>query len=246
MSVITHQIRKLLWRIGYDVSRLDPSRSSVARMRQLFKSYAIDVVLDVGANTGGFARELRGDIGFSGKIISFEPMRSAFQALRDAAKRDEQWVAINCGLGHEIATMEINVAGNSESSSLRDMLPAHLGAAPSSAYVSKEMIQIKTLDSMIDDLCSTRDRVYLKIDTQGYEREVLEGARASLARIDTVQLEMSLVPLYAGGPLFEEMHALMSDKGFRLVTIDPFFSDESSGELLQVDGIYRRLIPSGN
>ena len=81
----------------------------------------------------------------------------------------------------------------------------------------------------------------MKIDTQGYESKVLKGAENSLPRISTVQMEMSLVPLYDGERLFHEMCALMSDKGYTLVAIENGFSDPASGQLLQVDGIFHRM-----
>jgi hypothetical protein len=120
------------------------------------------------------------------------------------------------------------------------MLPAHTKAAPEKRYVARELIEVRTLDSIINDLCAKGDSIYLKIDTQGYESKVIKGAEESLARIGTIQLEMSLVPLYDGELLFGEMHGLLSEKGYCLVSIEAVFTDRISGQLLQVDGIYHR------
>ena len=81
----------------------------------------------------------------------------------------------------------------------------------------------------------------MKIDTQGFESKVLKGAEKSLAHINTVQMEMSLVPLYDGESSFNEMCILMSKKGYTLVAIENGFSDQASGQLFQVDGIFHRL-----
>jgi Methyltransferase FkbM domain len=126
------------------------------------------------------------------------------------------------------------------SRSLLNMLPAHTKAAPEKRYVARELIEVRTLDSIINDLCAKGDSIYLKIDTQGYESKVIKGAEESLARIGTIQLEMSLVPLYDGELLFGEMHGLLSEKGYCLVSIEAVFTDRISGQLLQVDGIYHR------
>jgi hypothetical protein len=83
--------------------------------------------------------------------------------------------------------------------------------------------------------------VYLKIDTQGFESKVIAGAEQVLSRIDTIQLEMSLVPLYEGELLFDEMCRLMMNKGYSLVSAEAGFSDETSGQLLQMDGIFHRM-----
>jgi len=81
------------------------------------------------------------------------------------------------------------------------------------------------------------------MDTQGFESKVLKGAENSLPHIDTVQMEMSLVPLYDGELLFNEMCLLMSQKDYTLVAIENGFSDSASGQLLQVDGIFHRFQP---
>lgn len=226
--------------MGYDISRLGPASSPLVRRRKLLKSYAINVVLDVGANAGQFAMQMR-NLGFFGKIVSFEPLGSAFELLRQNADKDPKWEIINCALGEINAAKKINVSANSCSSSLLDMLPAHTKAAPEKIYVAKELIEVRTLDSMINDLCAREDNIYLKIDTQGYESRVISGADEALARIGTIQLEMSLVPLYDEELLFGEMHSLLSEKGYSMVSIEAVYSDRTSGQLLQVDGIYHRF-----
>ena len=92
-------------------------------------------------------------------------------------------------------------------------------------------------------MCQAAEHIYLKIDTQGFESRVICGAERSLLAIDTVQMELSLVPLYAGEQLFPEMSLLMAEKGYRLVGVETGFSDPDSGELLQVDGIFHRAEP---
>ena len=79
------------------------------------------------------------------------------------------------------------------------------------------------------------------MDTQGFEKNVLLGAKESLARIDTVQMELSLVPLYSHQMLFNEMHGLMIELGYTLIAIEDGFSDPSSGQVLQADGIFHRF-----
>ena len=233
-------IRKLLWKLGYDITKFRPASHPMARRKQLLESYAIDTVLDIGANTGQFARQLRDYLGYAGRILSFEPLSTAFRALKAGAEGDPAWQVFNFALGDAAEKREINVAGNSYSSSLLGMLPAHLQSAPDSRTVGKETIEIRTLDSLFGELCKAARNLYMKIDTQGYESKVLKGAENSLARIDTVQVEMSLVPLYEGELLLNEMCALLSGRGYTLVALENGFSDPASGQLLQVDGIFHR------
>ena len=238
---VKHELRKFLWKFGYDISRFTPASHPLARRKQILESYEIDTVLDIGANTGQFAQELRDDIGYSQRLLSFEPLSTAFKLLMKNAKNDPAWEVINCAIGDTEEKREINISGNSYSSSLLNMLPSHIKSAPDSRYVGKEMIDIKTLDSLFGDLCKTAKNIYMKIDTQGFESKVLKGAENSLAHIDTVQMEMSLVLLYDGELLFNEMCVFMGTKGYTLIAIENGFSDPASGQLLQVDGIFHRF-----
>lgn len=238
---IKHEFRHLLRSFGYDICRFPPMFHPLGRRKKILESYAIDTVLDVGANSGQFVQQLRGEyVDYKKKIISFEPLGSAYELLKANAKGDPNWEIFNFALGDKEAKQEINIAGNSYSSSLLDMLPSHERSAPESKYIGREVIEVKTLDSIFGNLCKPSNSIYLKIDTQGFESKVIKGAKEALAHIDTVQMEMSLVPLYKDELLFNEMCMLMSEYGFSLVTIENGFSDPVSGQLLQVDGIFHR------
>lgn len=200
MSVI-HEIRRLLWKFGYDISRFNPADHPLARRKRILETFAIDTVLDVGANTGQFARQLRHDLGFLGRILSFEPASQAFEALRVNSKGDPTWEVYQWALGDIEGTGEINLSANTYSSSIFAMLPSHSKSAPDSKYIGKESITIRTVDCVFRELCGSARNVYLKIDTQGFEYQVLKGAEASLRSIETLQIEMSLVPLYQGSAL---------------------------------------------
>ncbi len=227
-------------RTGYDIMPFDPRCSSLARRKLLFKFVDPDVVLDVGANTGQFANELRNDIGFGGRICSFEPLREPFGVLQALSAKDPKWSIFNFGLGDLIGQATINVAANSESSSLLTMLSAHMEAAPGSRFVATEEIAVRTLDSVFEDVRQPGECAYLKIDTQGYEGRVLEGGERSLASIDTIQVEMPLTPLYDGEWAFGQLFEFMLGKGYEMVGLEPAFADPQTGRLLQVDGIYHR------
>lgn len=237
---LKHKFRKFLWNFGYDISRFAPTSHPLAQRKQILECYKIDTVLDIGANFGQFAQQLREDLGYKSRILSFEPLTSAFASLKTQAAGDPAWEVFNFALGDREEKCEINIAGNSTSSSFLNMLPAHLKSAPESRYVGKEVIDIKTLDSIFGDWYQPSNSIYMKIDTQGFESKVLKGSEKSLARINTIQMEMSLVPLYEGELLFNEMCELMQEKGYRLLGIETGLIDQSSGQLLQVDGTFHR------
>jgi len=233
-------IKSLFMKLGYDIVRYAPSSHPLARRKRLLESYEINVLLDVGANTGQYGKQLR-EIGYKGKIISFEPLSDAYKKLVKNAKDDRSWETFNYALGESEGKVDINVAENSYSSSILEMLPCHVKFEPESQYIGKEEIEITALDLIFYSLCSPEDKLFLKIDTQGFENKVIKGAEQSLRFIDTVQLEMSLIPLYKGELLFNEMCSLLHEKEYRLVSIESGFSDSETGQLLQCDGIFHRF-----
>ena len=205
----------------------------------LLATNRVDLVLDVGANAGQYGRRLR-DAGYRGRIVSFEPLVEAYGKLERETKRDPFWQTRNFGLGDFDGTTDINVSANSYSSSILQMLPRHLESAPASKYVRRETISVHKLDTVIDGITAGGEVIFLKIDTQGYEKRVLAGGANNLSRIVGAQLELSLVPLYAGDALLDEMLKQMEDLGFLLMSLEPEFFDPGTGQLLQMDGVFFR------
>jgi FkbM family methyltransferase len=205
----------------------------------LLERNRIDLVFDVGANVGQYAASLR-EGGYRGRIVSFEPLTSAFSQLKMNAKADPLWEVVNSGMGDRDERATINIAGNSQSSSLLDMLPAHVKSAPVSAYVGKEEITVSRLDSVFSKYRRPGDRTFLKLDAQGYERKILDGASLSLPDILGIQLEMSIEPLYSNEMPYLEMLTFLAGLGFTLVSVEPGFGDPVTGRMLQMDGIFFR------
>jgi FkbM family methyltransferase len=230
----------LLHRAGVDLVRFPGQRTVLGRRIALLRSYAIDLVLDVGANSGQHARELR-SIGYAGRIVSFEPLRDPFRLLQQRAQRDPLWTAVNLALGDIDGSATMHVAGNSVSSSMLEMLPAHSGAAPESRYVADMTVPVRRLDAVAGDYLRPHDRSLLKIDAQGSERKVLDGAAQVMDRLLGLQIELALEPLYLGGTLLLEMISMVEGLGFQLMGIEPGFTDMRTGRLLQADGLFFRV-----
>jgi len=208
-------------------------------LAQLLARYGVSLVLDVGANAGQFGRYLRA-MGYRGRMVSFEPLRQAFDKLAANTATFPEWQAVHMALGDADEERTINVAGNSQSSSFLDMLPQHTASAPKSAYVGTEQVTVRRLDSVFANYCGPQDKCFLKIDVQGFEEAVLRGAAQSLGRCAGVQLEMSVAPLYSGELLLPAMLEAMAQRGFTLMHLKPGFTDPHSGALLQVDGVFFR------
>ena len=230
-------IQKLLSLAGMKVIRYP--EADLRRRLLLIDNFRINKILDVGANAGFYAIEMR-KLGFKGDIISFEPLKDAFEKLARASSKDARWQAQNIALGDADTESMINIAGNSYSSSLLDMMPAHLESAPESDYINKQAVQVRKLDSIFSQYYKPGDNILLKIDTQGFEKNVLEGAAQSLQKIKGIQLEMSVVELYQGEMLYHEMTGYLKERGFELYSLENGFWNKKTGQLLQVDGIFFR------
>jgi FkbM family methyltransferase len=233
-------VKKFIHSLGWDLHRLSPASNPSAQLLAALDHVRADVVFDVGANIGQFAQELR-SVGFSGEIISFEPLSSAHAVLSKAAQTDSKWkIHPRAAVGDQDGEIEINIAGNSVSSSVLPMLKAHSAAAVGSAYVASERTPLTRLDSVSPKYLSAHARPFIKIDTQGFESQVLDGAAETLKLAHGVLLELSLVPLYEGQTLWLEMIQRMADQGFTLWAIQKGFTDPRTGRSLQVDGIFLR------
>lgn len=228
-------IKRLFRFFGLEIMKF--STSSLNRRLKLISNYQIDHILDVGANKGQYALNLFAS-NFIGKISSFEPLSSAYSILYQKASSNPMWKTYRYALGEKNMQSEINVSENSVSSSLLEMLPQHIKSEPESQYVAKEMIDVKTLDNIWSEIIVASDRVFLKIDTQGFEKFVLKGAEQNLDKIILVQMELSIIPLYKGEGMFYEMVQFMKDKNFTLVSLEDGFTDQQTGHLLQIDGIF--------
>lgn len=237
---LTKLVRGALRRAGVDLVRFDHRTHPLARRMRLFTRYEIGTVIDVGANSGQYAQQLR-RCGYRGRILSFEPLTSAFVELqRNHARTPENWEIEQLALGDRAGRAVLNVAANSYSSSILPMLRTHSVNAPDSTFVGKEEIAIETLDSIIETKVRSSDRLFVKSDTQGYEGKVLAGAARHMDQILGIQVEMSIVPLYEGELLIVEIIEYLAERGFTLMSLEPGFTSPTTGQLLQTDGVFFR------
>jgi FkbM family methyltransferase len=209
-------------------------------LSRLLRERGINLVLDVGANEGWFAVRLRAS-GYRGRIVSFEPLAEMFGKLESRSEVDDRWESFHLALGSEARTATLNIAGNWASSSLLPMNPRHRIAEPRSEYVGSQQCEVVTLDSLRERLIDPSEHAYLKLDVQGSELEVLKGAEEVLDQVEVIQAELSLLPLYDGAPLLGSVVGYLDERRFGLVGLTPAFVDQSTGTILQVDGIFTRI-----
>jgi FkbM family methyltransferase len=234
------RIRGLLRLFYVDVIRYLPSNSAGSQLARALEGTEINLVFDIGANEGQFAREIR-EYGYTGKIVSFEPLSSARKKLLTLASDDPNWkVHGQSAIGDLDGEIEIHVAGNSVSSSVLPMLESHSSAAVGSAYIASESVPIARLDTIAGLYLTPKSNLFIKIDTQGFEWQVLDGARSVLQQARGVICELSLVPLYEGQRLWRDIVDRLDTEGFMLWALQRGFTDPRTGQSLQMDGIFLR------
>jgi FkbM family methyltransferase len=212
-------------------------KNDLKRRLKIINHCQIDVLFDIGANVGQYAKKMR-NLGYNNKIISFEPLKVDFEILKRSASHDRSWIVNNYALGNEDTTGFINISGSSDNSSILNMMPKHSESKSELGYIGRQEIEIKKLDTIFSSFVKRENNVMIKIDTQGYEKNVVDGATESLKNISIIQLEMSIVPLYEGEMLFTEMIKYLENKGFELFSLENGHYNRQTGQLLQVDGIF--------
>jgi FkbM family methyltransferase len=232
--------KSLFQSLGLEVRLTKNANTEETVLRNLFRQIAPVAVLDVGANVGQYATMIR-KLGFRGTIVSFEAIPAVHSTLSAAAALHENWLVAPCGaLGSSKGKIQINLSKNSVSSSVLPMRSIHLLAAPESLVIGTQTVEMNRLDDISVTGLAGSGPLFLKIDTQGYEKEVLKGAVSLLRRIEAIQVELSLIDLYEGAPDIVEMISFIKGSGYDLFSIVPGFKDLRSGRLLQADGFFVR------
>ena len=236
--MLSKLVKNLFEKAGFEIKRYSVEQSQNARLQKILNDAKVNLVYDIGANTGQFGNELR-KLGYKGKIISFEPLPDAYDILCKESQNDQLWdIAPRSAIGGENGDIEINIAGNSASSSILPMHDTHLNAAPFTASIGITNVPLRKIDFFYNDYLKEDSILFVKIDTQGYEDNILNGGSNTLTRTKILQMELSLTELYQGQKLIMEMIERTQKMGFELWGLEPVFVDPNSGRMLQVDAIF--------
>jgi FkbM family methyltransferase len=230
-----------------DIVRVDNATPLGRHLREVLASYRIDTIVDVGANEGQFGALLR-NLGFKGDVHSFEPVKSTYDLLAKATAGDPHWTAHNMALGKAPGRLVMNVSeGSVFSSALR---PNNYGSAKFNdiKVQRQEEVEVSTLDHFIEHrLSDKKRRIFLKMDTQGYDLEVFAGATTSLDKICCILSELSLIPIYDGMTDYLQALAAYQHKGFSVSGLFPVNRNDDLA-LIEVDCVMvsrRHLTPPG-
>jgi FkbM family methyltransferase len=227
---IQRSIHKCLRKLGMDIIRY-PHPDWLALREHLltvFSTLNVNCVFDVGAHRGFYASFLRA-AGFEGRIVSFEPIRRNFLELQERSSTDSEWHSYPIALADRAGKFTMNVTRRTEFCSFLSpnaYCMAQFGEK--GEVVETETVQIERLDGIFDECVKgiARPRVMLKMDTQGYDLKVLEGATGCSDFIQAVQSEISFRHIYDGMPNFEESLGRMAQMGFGLTGLFPVTRDK--------------------
>lgn len=218
--------------LGYSIIptwRLE-SREFAEHLASIFERYAITTVFDVGANIGQYRDFLRQQVGFSGKILSFEPQPqlAKFLQQRQAADHDHGWEIHNLALGSSKGELALNVMARDSFSSFRQPVMGEANAfSASNTIIGSVVVQVRRLDDFFPATAIKGQSCYLKIDTQGFDLEVLRGAPELLKMTRALQFELAIQRLYADVPHYREMLEIVESMGFQISGLFPVSTDEN-------------------
>tara|TARA_R110000787_G_scaffold28313_2_gene77383 strand:+ start:499 stop:1266 length:768 start_codon:yes stop_codon:yes gene_type:complete len=214
----------------------------IMALRRFFEAFEVDALIDVGANAGQYARQARRDAGYAGHIFSFEPNPDVFAVLERAAAGDAKWHVFNMALSDFDGIVPFNImAANQFSSIARPAEQLDPIFAERNKVERVVDMQCRRLDGMLNELLRPHDlkRPFLKMDTQGHDKAVCEGAGARLADMIGVQSELAVRPQYEGASDWREMIAYMEARGFAPNAM--FANNKGHFPLLvEMDGLFLR------
>ena len=230
-------IRTALTFIGLRITFVKPYDTELKRLTTLAKKLKISQIVDIGANSGQFAKEMRVH-GFKGSIFSIEPVLEAYRQLKSNSQSDERWYCVErTAVAGSEGTIDMYRTENTECSSLiqpTELLDANLNEA---ARVVKQKITTKRLDTIIEEYQIDPLSALLKIDTQGTELEILRSAGRYISNFQLIHCELSFQELYKEQALWNEVDEYLTKHGFCLWSLEPTFRC-SNGQLLQADATY--------
>jgi FkbM family methyltransferase len=220
---------------------IEITRSQGFRIARLAVAHSVDVVIDVGARRGEFGRMVRAN-GYRGRLLSFEPVEENFRRLKRRCNKDPWWECYQLALGSAAACMDIHIMRDSAFSSFRPVSPfgrERFGRMVD--VVETVQVDVVRLDDLWPEISKNARRVLLKLDTQGWDLEVLAGCKTVLDLVEVVQIEVSFRSVYDGSPSWADSIAMLTSQGFGIAHLFPVSSPGQDGELIEGDCILVRM-----
>ena len=235
--MIENFINRILRQIGIQVSRINTLERQIKKGEfKWLQEFGIKTVLDIGANVGFFSLMIN-KILPDASIYSFEPLKDCYQSLVKNTKNIKRIECFNIAIGSQTGETIIHRNEFSPSSSMLKMSQLHKDVFPDTKIESNEKIQVTSLDSLHNKISWNRN-ILLKIDVQGFEINVLEGATSSLNNIDVIIIETLFVELYENQTQFNDIYSFLVKHNFSYHGNLEQIKDPKSGHILWADSIF--------
>jgi FkbM family methyltransferase len=224
---------------GRDLLRRGRSLTSAGMVRRLQELCGeVRTVLDVGANVGQLALACAARFR-EAEIVAFEPLPRAAAGVRRNAARESRIQILEYALGEASGTLPFYERAYSHVSSPLPINPANTQPNYDPRQVEVIAVEVRRLDEVCRTL-ALRPPVLLKLDVQGFELQVLDGAGTLLPEsVDYVVVECAFTQLYRGQPSFDEVHAALGDRGYELVALVGQQVGRA-GCIIEADSLFRR------
>jgi FkbM family methyltransferase len=198
-----------------------------------------EAIIDIGANSGQWLTRV---VNFSKdkKVLAIEPIKEIFEQLQSNFINHSNVKVLNFAIGRKSGTRKINISSNDGmSSSFLEMTKFHELGDPSVKNIKKQSVKVKDLSSIISRF--KLRTIYLKIDVQGFELEVLKSIKSGdWSRIKFVEVEVNLVENYESSSLIEDVIFFLRSKDFKPFRVEPGFGVKNFGQQLQMDILFSR------
>jgi FkbM family methyltransferase len=216
----------------------DAQDEMAAHLKQLFAALEIDTVLDVGANFGQYYEFLRGRVGFTGHIHSFEPIPELGAKLVARSGSDPKWHVNQCALGIKTGKAQFHISDKPGWSSLRELRRGQSRPTDELQITRSVEVEVRSLDDVVGSL--KVGNLYLKLDTQGSDLDVLRGGEATLKIVKGLQTELGCIPCYDGAASPAEVLAFLEARGFWMTAVDALWQDDDF-RIGEADAVFRRI-----
>lgn len=209
-------------------------------LRELFSAWGITCVFDIGANKGQYYEFLRNKVDYEGHIVSFEPIPELAQDLERRSKSDPFWKVFNCAIGGSTQTLPFKVMSRSGWSSLRDKEDVSKTEVADGFTVERIVpVSVRTLDEVRQSLPQSQNGgLFLKIDAQGYDLEVLQGATNTLPALSGLQTELELITVYAGASGYMAVLKFLQDRSYEMTGVFPLWFDKKTFRIGEMDTVF--------
>ena len=216
------------------------SNIEISTLKYLFDRYQFDLVVDVGANKGQFYNFIRRKINYKGLILGIEPSKNDFHILENLSQLDSNFKVLNMACGSEVGSARLNISKDTTMSSFYEIEDYSMRRFPNISYIESEEVKVETLAHILSNqsYLNSSSKIYLKVDTQGHDLQVVKGLGNWSKNIIGMQSEMSLIPIYKNIPFYYDVLKYYQSQNFNLLSSIPVTRDKKDSTIIEFNGFF--------